>query len=375
MSDEKFKIYVNDFIRLKGYESAQKYILYIFSLVSEMTTSKPSSNIIKFDEDNKELINFMNGISINIKERALVDEEANIRSNPIYRLTNEKYAVLSYKFLVDKLFHGMIFDMASELSSSGVFSNKKTGYQTIKQQIGERFSEQYILYKTLENTLSRRFSFYISGQSLHKILKKGEPDYYARRSRRIFLFEFKDIQLNASIKDSCDYETIRAKLYESFVENEKGKPKGIKQLYNVINESLPKILRNIDKVVPINDKFQIYPIIVYTDNSFDIEGINYYINKEFQSIKALYQGRYTIKDVVMVNLNILMQLENLFTNGKISFDKVLINYLSHKQSCEKLNCIPFGKYLYQYAMSIGFDMKFSNTSKKTIDELGEFDKK
>ena len=51
----------------------------------------------------------------------------------------------------------------------------------------------------------------MTGETLHKVLKSGEPDYYARRNNRVFIFEFKDVRLDAKTKTSCNYETIRKK--------------------------------------------------------------------------------------------------------------------------------------------------------------------
>lgn len=167
---------------------------------------------------------------------------------------------------------------------------------------------------------------------------------------------------------SCDYETIRKKLYNSFVESEEGKPKGVKQLANVIEKKLPEIISRLDDLAP-EGKLNIYPVLVYTDGSFDIEGINYYLNGEFRNSLNNVDDRFQVKDLVMVNLNLLMKLENYFRNGKIEMDKVVNEWLAYKSSKEILNTVPFNKYLFQYARRKGFDMKFTGTFKETFDEL------
>ena len=109
--------------------------------------------------------------------------------------------------------------------------------------------------------------------------------------------------------------------------------------------------------------------MVYTDGSFDIEGINYYLNGEFKKVIGSVDARFQVKDLVMVNLNLLMKLENYFRNGKIDLDKVVNEYLAFKDSKETLNTVPFNKYLFQYARGKGFDMKFTQTFKDTFNEL------
>lgn len=367
-SDKKFKKYVDDFIGAKKYNSAIEYIGYIFNIVASTTVHEPPTNIIKFRKDSGAWIDFMSGMSYDQDGDGAYDDLNDIRSKPVYRLEKDKYAILFSKFFIDKIFQGMLFDMAATLAEIGTFSDEVTAYKSLKQQVGERFSEHYMLYRTLESTLLRRIPVRMTGEALHKELKSGEPDYYARRNNRVFVFEFKDVRLDVQTKMSCDYETIRKKLYNSFVESEEGKPKGVKQLANVIEKKLPEIISRVDDLAP-EGKLNIYPVLVYTDGSFDIEGINYYLNGEFRNSLNNVDDRFQVKDLVMVNLNLLMKLENYFRNGKIEMDKVVNEWMAYKSSKEILNTVPFNKYLFQYARRKGFDMKFTGTFKKTFDEL------
>lgn len=367
-SDKKFKKYVDDFIGAKKYNSAIEYLGYIFNIVASTTVHEPPTNIIKFRKDSGAWIDFMSGMSYDQDGDGAYDDLNDIRSKPVYRLEKDKYAILFSKFFIDKIFQGMLFDMAATLAEIGTFSDEVTAYKSLKQQVGERFSEHYMLYRTLESTLSRRIPVRMTGEALHKELKSGEPDYYARRNNRVFVFEFKDVRLDVQTKMSCDYETIRKKLYNSFVESEEGKPKGVKQLANVIEKKLPEIISRVDDLAP-EGKLNIYPVLVYTDGSFDIEGINYYLNGEFRNSLNNVDDRFQVKDLVMVNLNLLMKLENYFRNGKIEMDKVVNEWMAYKSSKEILNTVPFNKYLFQYVRRKGFDMKFTGTFKKTFDEL------
>ena len=367
-TDKKFKQYVDDFIKTKKYPNAIEYLGYIFNAISSATINEPPTNIMMFGESSGPWINFMNSMCANPKDFVEDDDLNALRSKPVYKIADDKFAILFSKFFVDKLFPGLLFDMASTLASIGTFDDEVVAYRSIKQQVGERFSEQYMLYRTLVNTLSRRMPVRICGQDLHKVLKSGEPDYYARRNNRVFVFEFKDVRLDSQTISSCDYETIRQKLYNTFVFNEEGKPKGVKQLANVIENKLPEIISKIDTTVP-GGMLKIYPVLVYTDSSFDIEGINYYLNGVLRSVIGSVDERFQVKDLVMVNLNLLMKLENYFRNGKIDLDKVVNEYLAFKESKEILNTVPFNKYLFQYARGKGFDMKFTKTFKDTFNEL------
>lgn len=372
-SDKKFKQYVEDFIRIKGYVSAIEYLGYIFNIVASSVVHEPPTNVIVFSEDSGKWIDFMDGMSMDTESFDENDGLRAIQSRPVYRLDERKYAILFSRFFVDKMFQGMLFDMAAALASAGTFEDKVEAYKSLKQQVGERFSEQFLLYSTIENTLAKRMPVRLTGETLHKVLKSGEPDYYARRNNRVFIFEFKDVKLDAQTKSSCDFETIRKKLYTCLVENEEGKPKGVKQLANVIEKKLPEILEKTDTTAP-KGEFKVYPVLVYTDGGFDIEGINYYLNGEFRKYLNRIDSRYQVKDLIMVNLNLLMKLENYFLNGKIELDKVVNEFLAYKESKEQLKTVPFNKYLFQYARKKGFDMKFTKTFKETFDELLEMER-
>ena len=367
-SDKKFKQYVEDFIKAKKYKNTVEYLGYIFNIVAESVVHEPPTNVIKFGDNSGEWLNFMNSMCANGDGFDADDGLNALRWKPSYRIADDRYAILFSKFFVDKLFQGMLFDMASTLAAIGTFDDEVVAYRSIKQQVGERFSEQYLFYRTLESTLSKRMSVRINGQKMHKELKTGEPDFYARRNNRVFVFEFKDVRLDSQTIASCDYETIRQKLYRSFVENEAGKPKGVKQLANVIENKLPEIIQKVDTAVP-EGVLKIYPILVYTDGCFDIEGVNYYLNGEFRKSLSSVDDRCQVKDLVMVNLNLLMKLENYFQSGKIDLDKVMNEYLAFKESKETLKTVPFNKYLFQYARGKGFDMKFTKTFKETYKEL------
>lgn len=367
-SDKKFKQYVEDFIRIKGYVSAIEYLGYIFNIVASSVVHEPPTNVILFSENSGKWIDFMDGMSTDSDSFDEEDGLRAIQSRPVYRLAEHKYAILFSRFFVDKMFQGMLFDLAAALASAGTFEDKVEAYKSLKQQVGERFSEQFLLYRTIENTLAKRMPVRLTGETLHKVLKSGEPDYYARRNNRVFLFEFKDVKLDAQTKSSCDFETIRNKLYACFVENEEGKPKGVKQLAKVIEKKLPEILEKADTTAP-KGELKVYPVLVYTDGGFDIEGINYYLNGEFRKNLNGADNRFQVKDLIMVNLNLLMKLENYFLSGKIELDKVVNEFLAYKESKEQLKTVPFNKYLFQYARKKGFDMKFTKTFKETFDEL------
>lgn len=62
----------------------------------------------------------------------------------------------------------------------------------------------------------------------------------------------------------------------------------------------------------------VYPVLVYTDSSLDIEGFNYYLNNRFREILShrKINSNIVVKDLVMVNVDTLIMFEKAFTDTK-----------------------------------------------------------
>ena len=84
----------------------------------------------------------------------------------------------------------------------------------------DEFSEKILLYKTLNSIFKNKYKE-LSGEEIKTNYNiDAEPDYYIRNGNSIFLFESKDILINATIKSTYDftqYESeFRKKLYAFF---------------------------------------------------------------------------------------------------------------------------------------------------------------
>lgn len=114
----------------------------------------------------------------------------------------------------------------------------------------------------------------------------------------------------------------------------------------MIVEKLPSILREVDKSAP-NSVIFVYPVIVYFDDCFDVEGPNYLLNKEFQRIisEKNVTADYEVKDVVMVNIEQLMRLENFFAAEKLDLAYLINSYIEYKEEFELNQVFPFNKYI------------------------------
>ena len=369
-NDQRFSSYIDAYIRGKHCESASKYILMLFSLSSELICNEKKTNIIKIDlSDSATMCSFLDNFCINVPDNI---DEVNIQEKPLYKVANNTYCFLYIKFFVNKFFHSLLFDLAKELENQGLIDTKKTpAYVQIKQLVGQKFTEQYLFYKVIDRILADKRYEKKTGEDMTKI-SDGLPDFYANKGQRVFLFEFKDIQLNRKVVTSGDYDTIIKAVENELVENEKGRPKGITQLANDIDKHLFDIVGK----ERVSEKLQVYPILVYSDSSFDIEGFNYYLNNRFHEIirNRNIPSNIHVKDVLMVNIDTLIMFEKAFVDKKLKFDVLIHEYISYKNSKEQYQVVPFNKFLFQKAKQNGCFFTASYLVKEMIAEMAEKEK-
>lgn len=378
-SDNSFNKFISIYLKEYGLSSWTDYLYTLFRLFIEMQTNEDGkTNKVVVEQEYNYLKNILEKMCINSETYTEFSSDfIKIREKPIFRLDADTYIVIFIKFFKDKFFQSFLFDLARVLAlnkdESGI-----SGYLQLKQLLGQCFSEQVLFYQVINRCFTKRSFIKYSGEDLKKVLIDGEPDFYIRNSSRIFLFEYKDIRLNAKIKSSGNYDIIEQELVEQFVESSfnksndkkkrKKKPKGITQLLNTIIEKIPIILEKID--VTSESHLSIFPIIVYQDSCLDIDGINYIINEKFLQLKKHYTlSEYTIKDVVMVNIDTLIKLEDIFSTGKLNLGTCINNYIAYKQSNEFKSIVSFNRYLMLQAFDKGYNLKFSRWFKDIMDSV------
>lgn len=218
----------------------------------------------------------------------------------------------------------------------------------------------------------------IRGESIKKILKEGEPDFYMRQGNKVFLFEFKDSTLNANIKYSNKIEAIRTSILGKFEETLDGQKKGIRQLINSIKNIRDSQFNNAELDLYDNERSTIYPIIVHTDCSFEVEGVNYLLKERFEMLlnENVIKDRYLIKSIILVNLDTLISLQDLFHSRTLKLSSCINEYLDYTNSKRnQLNQIyPFDKFLMEQAFQKGYKNLAPNEFKSMIEGLVKLDK-
>ena len=364
-SDRLFSSYIDTYISEKGYGSVFNYMSNLFSLSTKLILNKDRTNIVKIESGHSvSMCSFLDKFCVNVPQCL---KDIFIQEKPLYKVDENTYCFLYIKFFVDKFFHSLLFDIAKVIAEKGMINTEKVpAYVQLKQMVGQKFTEHYLFYKVINRILADRRYEKKTGQEMAKD-SDGLPDFYARKAQRIFLFEFKDIQLNRKVLSSENYETIIKSIENELVESEKGRPKGVTQLVNAIDKHFEKIVGN----GKLKENLQVYPILVYSDSNLDIEGFNYYLNNRFFEIlkKRNIRTDIIVKDLVMVNINTLIMFEKAFADKKIKLDVLINDFISYKGSKEQYGVVPFNKYLFQKAKSKGYFYKISNLANEFIKDM------
>lgn len=354
--NETFARYVAAFCKEKQIASAKKYLDEIILTFLMMGEKDRSNCRIGFEDSDKAAIHFYDGLSINPVSYKHDSDFLMMREKPLLKTGLNIYNIMYMRMFLDKAFTGLLFDMKDALVKVGLL-DEKNGYMNLRSMLGADFSERFFFYELMKRCFGQQYVSY-SGADLERALGEGMPDYYMRRGNRVFVFECKDAQVASKKKLSGDYETIKNAIFEKYVANKKGHGKGIAQLASVIESKLPMIQKEVDVNAPKSVMF-VFPIIVYFDDCFDVEGPNYLLNKEF--CRDL-EGRnvstdYEVKDLVMVNIEQLMRLENFFADGKLDLAYLINGYIDYKEQAELNKVFPFNKYLFQEAKKKGYELK------------------
>ncbi|WP_080056754.1 hypothetical protein [Spirosoma aerolatum] len=337
-SNSKLKIYLDEFLNQMQIDDYRKYINFIASASFQVLLQ--NNYRLSLNEYYKpELKHIFDSLSIDLSQSTIYELPINydrdyklLREKPILKIEDNTYCILDQNFLLDKLHIGLFFSIYYGTS----LKNNKSLYDKFDNflsDLGLDFAEKQLLYKIIPNCFR---------ENSNAILVAGDKfqieysDYYVRENDSLFLFEFKNYIINADVKNSLDfdkiYKAIVSKTYEEEVRNKKGevvkiKSKGVKQLANTINQ-INKGGFEFDLIEKSNqNKLYVYPILVYTDEFFNVEGMHEITDKYYNiEISNITQGSHQINRLILISLYDLIRVSYTINKRKIPFAYLLDLY-------------------------------------------------
>jgi len=306
-----------------------------------------------------------------------------IRTNPLYKVNEGVYGIIFPLFVVEKIFKGSYFrlkelnDLAPLNDPSIVkISNWKKFYTT-------NFSESTLLYSVLEHIYGRRSYIQYTGDFLKDIDKNGPPDYYIRNGNDLYLFENKDVYINADLRQSFDFEKLeqafKEKLYFNTELKENGslkiKPKAVMQLGRNVKKALVK--GNKFDTNYNQNKLRIYPILILHDSSFECPGLNSLVNfwfdiemKKLQEEGVIING---VRKITIINIDTLILYADFLREKKQTLNSLIDEYVKH--GIFKLKNRPMTKQQFEETYATTYDPfsifidKFTNVGHQHVRGL------
>jgi len=323
----ELKPFLQEFYNRFNVGGYKEYLGKILPISGSIISSKEQGNInlvINKDEKLDANIDFLNKLSVThiSDEEEFQDDFLYLRANPLLRTDEYTFQIIFPLFAIEKNFNGLYF-LLKEINDN----LPKEKQIKLRQLITYDFSEKYVLYKLLENIYKKKY-FKLKGVDINT---SGAPDYYIRNGNKVFIFESKDILINAKIKTSYDFneyeKALKEKLY--FYNNgKKEKPKAVKQLLNFTEKLLTNSFKEDKRFKP--NSIKIYPIIVLHNRQLDIIGLNNLINiwfaKELEKLKEKSLLIKNVRNITIINIDTLIIFQEQLKSGKIKLEMILDEY-------------------------------------------------
>jgi len=274
---------------------------------------------------------------LNLFESLILDieiakEERNFDNNflvlkkyPLLDHNDDTLVLIDRQFLQNKIYNGFLFDF---FLKSGIKS-KLRSFDNFKSIIGKDVIERKLFKPLIESIFPKRHQIKIFSE------EDSHPDCYLRIHNRVFLIEFKDYMMSSRVINSYDIQTFKDEIDIKFIQNEKGKPKGVTQLANQV-KTLSKAEYDFDKIYSngiSKNKLEVYPIIVYTDYQYSIPGINDYLKEKFRENIPDSENFKKVFDPVMINANFMFRYANYISKNRL--DNLIKSYFKKKVQLEK----------------------------------------
>ena len=282
--------------------------------------------VIAKDENFESSCKFLEKLNVTDTEILNDYDFKKIRSKPFYKVSEGVYRII-YGFFVLELIHKGVYFKLNEINNGLKDGEKIKNFRSL---YCDDFSEKYLLYKLLNSIYKNRYIEY-SGEQIKQMGIEAEPDYYIRNGNNLFLFESKDILINAAIKSSYDFKQYEIEFKKKLhfeTKKEKIEKKAVLQLINNIENVITKQFQ-----FDTNYKTQsihIYPILILHDHQFNIAGLNVVVNSWFQTelAKLKEKGLPTdkVKPLVIIDIDTLIFHQDLFRDRALKLNQILDEY-------------------------------------------------
>ncbi|GAB3427936.1 hypothetical protein GCM10027516_33440 [Niabella aquatica] len=342
INDPEYVQYIQKFFDYYNLKHYSVYIYYILDIYLNVIGNEQTSNKIVIPKSASFVTRILDTFCANDREVRAIEDHRHLRQFPLYKFKPGEYLFLNPDFFIDKLYNGFLFDFVSVMKE---LRAPEFNFGILKRDMGNRFSETLLFYAVMK-CFKDCSDTSLSGTELKVYLKEGEPDFYLRKDKCIFLFEFKDTTIRSDVKVSGDAQRIKQELVEKFETTSKGQSKAIHQLLHSI-QTIKQGKFNFDPIEP--DEMKIYPILVYTDMALETEGVNYFLDGKFQHLIKQRPNFSGVQALTLFNLDTLILYQDYFQKGKLDLGDCLDAYITYTGQNNLGNqMMSFDEYILYY---------------------------
>lgn len=310
-----------------------------FSLIYKGHLEHPSEGWVEFNVPQNEHFaqncQFLDAISLKDFDTDLDADFKELRGNPIYKTAEGRYSIISPLFTTEKIYKGMYFKL-NELNKTLAAAHRIKNFRSFYTS---HFSENVLLYRILEYIFSGRRYKQFSGSQMAEF-DDGLSDYYIRNGKHLFLFENKDIFINADVKQSWNYVKLEAELKKKLYYEQKEDKIEWRGVYQLAQNVKRALLNQNDFDNDYKAKsLWIYPILVLHDSSFNALGFNYLIDSwlqiELSKIEADGVNISRVRPLTVLYMDTLILYADFLKLKKASLEDLLEAYAHHSIFNEK----------------------------------------
>lgn len=250
-----------------------------------------------------------------------------LKSNPLF-YDNNMYYILDWNQLAAQIYIGTYMALKKMLEKKGDKTANK-----LKGILGQEMERSY--FKPIMKLCFSHSNHILKFDSDFNYI--GLPDCIMKCENNIFIFEFKDNLFSEDVQNSQDFTSYCNTIDNTYVVkiNSKGKTenKAVAQLITyanlfIHNNYSEKKCKEISLSHERN--INIYPIIVYTDYKYCVQGVNNYLNTKFQNMLENKNfndlAKSQIKPVSFISIDFFLNNLHCFNNGKILLNQLIDNY-------------------------------------------------
>jgi len=374
--DSKLKNFLSNYLKSRNIHD-YKFLLFHLANIYIRYSNHSERNIenieykLIIEQNLKSIISFIKNMSIDQYlsqsqlDRLKIDFErieSNdldfkiIRNYPLFQFDNNKFYFLSINFFGDKLYSNLKFDFKDYIEKTSEYNKQPFD---ILSHLGHEFTEKFLLAHFLYS-IFHEFSNYQKEGRNNQSESEEYGDYYIRIGNKVLLFECKDSIIRANVKYSYESDKIKELLINKFC----GKEQGLIQIINVIDRFSNNKIRIDQYFLDNKEKIEIYPVFIYTDSILETNGVNYFINTQFNKMKEGIVYPFVVNNLIMINLDFFINYRSFISKHVRQFLKVLELY-SEQLNIELEVNLPFNpSYIFPT-----FEERFKTYLPKELDNI------